>query len=122
MAQFTLQDTVRVKNFAGYGAQLNQNVYSKVTPGVTDQQREELKRHVHRLAPRFVRIFFDPRALARPGTALPGNADPKDLMRSFKSTVELAQFAASSINITWTGGIGKEPPDPAMDSFAEVLA
>src|ERR687888_442596 len=107
MAQFTLKDTVRVKNFAGYGAQLNQNVYSKVTPGVTDQHLQELKRHVRRLAPRFVRIFFDPRALRPPGTALPGKADPVDLMRSFKKTVELAQGAASSINITWTGGIGQ---------------
>jgi hypothetical protein len=123
LAQFTLQDTVLVKNFAGYGAQLNQNVYSKVTPGVTDQHLEELKRHVHRLAPRFVRIFFDPRALLPPGTALPGKADPENLMRSFKRTVvELAQSAASSINITWTGGIGKVAPDPAMGSFAEVLA
>jgi hypothetical protein len=117
MAQFTLQKKVRVKGFAGYGAQLNQNVFAKVTRdlGVTDEHLEELDRKVRRLAPRFVRIFFDPRA--RHGQ-LP-NSD--DLMRSFTQTVELAQSVSSTINITWTGG-AQEHPDKNMKDFADILA
>jgi hypothetical protein len=117
MARFTLKAKARVKGFAGYGVQLNQNVFAKVTrnTGITDAHLDELDQKVHRLAPRFVRIFFDPRA--RPGQE--PNSD--DLMHSFKKTVDLAQSAASSINITWTGG-GQDHPDKNMKDFAAVLA
>lgn len=117
MSQFTLTGKVLVKGFEGYGAQLNQNVFAKITRdlGVTDAHLQELPRHVRRLAPRFVRIFFDPRA--RHGQ-IPSS---DDLMQSFKKTVELAQSAASSINITWTGG-GAGDPSGTMKSFADVLA
>src|SRR2546423_15592178 len=111
MATFTLLEkkgNVLVAGFEGYGAQLNQNVFAKVTRdlGVTDEHLAELDRKVHRLAPHFVRIFFDPRAL-----------DQSDLMQSFKRTVELAQSAASTINVTWTGG-GEKNPDPPMKALA----
>jgi hypothetical protein len=116
MSQFALTKNVLVRGFEGYGAQLNQNVFAKITRdlGVTDDDLRELPRHVAGLAPRLVRIFFDPRA--RYGQV--PNSD--DLMQSFKKTVELAQDTASSINITWTGG-GAEDPAPLMSSFADVL-
>src|SRR5919198_20962 len=117
MSQFTLGKKVLVKGFAGYGAQLNHNVFAQVTRelGVTDQHLKKLDQKVHRLAPRFVRIFFDPRAL--PGSV----ASSDDLMRSFVKTAVLAQSAASSINVTWTGG-GQDHPDRNMKLFADVLA
>src|SRR5919197_2258777 len=114
MSQFTLTENVLVKGFEGYGAQLNQNVFAQITRdlGVTDAHLQELPGHVRRLAPRFVRIFLDPRA--RHGQV----PSSDDLMQSFKKTVELAQSAASSINITWTGG----GAPGTMTSFADVLA
>jgi hypothetical protein len=117
MSQFTLTKNVLVTGFEGYGAQLNQNVFAQITRdlGVTDAHLEELPRHVGRLAPRFVRIFFDPRAL--PGA----HAMSHDLMQSFVKTVKLAQSAATTINITWTGG-GAGDPDATMRPFANVLA
>jgi hypothetical protein len=118
MAQFTLGKGALVKGFEGYGAQLNQNVFAQITRdlGVTDAHLQELPPHVHRLAPRFVRIFFDPRAL--PGA----HPMSHDLMQSFvRTVVELAQSAATTINVTWTGG-GAPDPDPPMKSFANVLA
>jgi hypothetical protein len=113
MSQFRLTNNVVVTGFEGYGAQLNQNVFAKITSdlGVTDDDLKKLPGHVKRLAPRLVRIFFDPRA--RHGQV--PNSD--DLMQSFKKTVELAQATASSINITWTGGGDKD----AMKPFADVL-
>jgi hypothetical protein len=117
MAQFTLGKGTLVKGFQGYGAQLNQNVFAPVTRdlGVTDAHLKKLDQHVHKLAPRFVRVFFDPRA--RHGE-LPTS---DELMDSFQRTVKLAQSAASSINITWTGG-GQDHPDKNMKDFADVLA
>src|ERR687888_2638285 len=114
MSQFTLTENVLVKGFEGYGAQLNQNVFAQITRdlGVTDAHLQELPGHLRKLAPRFVRIFFDPRA--RHGQV----PSSDDLMQSFKKTVELAQSAASSINITWTGG----GAPGTMTSFADVLA
>ena len=117
MSEFTLTKNVLVTGFEGYGAQLNQNVFAQITRdlGVTDAHLEELPRHVGRLAPRFVRIFFDPRAL--PGAhPMSGN-----LMDSFVKTVELAQSAATTINVTWTGG-GAVDPEATMRPFANVLA
>src|SRR5262245_27111131 len=106
MSHFTLDTKVIVKGFAGYGAQLNHNVFAQVTRelGITDGHLKKLDQKVHRLGPRFVRIFFDPRAL--PGSS----AHSDDLMQSFEKTVALAQSAASMINITWTGG-GQDHPD-----------
>jgi hypothetical protein len=117
MSQFTLGKKVVVKGFAGYGAQLNHNAFARVTRdlGVTERHLQELERKVHTLGPRFVRIFFDPRAL--PGSV----ANSDDLMQSFQRTVKLAQSAASTINITWTGG-GQDHPDRNMKAFADVLA
>ena len=117
MAQFTLGTKVLVRGFAGYGAQLNHNLFARVTRdlGVTDRHLQEIDRKVHRLGPRFVRIFFDPRAL--PGAS----AGADDLMQSFVKTVALAQSAASTINVTWTGG-GQDHPDRNMQAFADVLA
>jgi hypothetical protein len=117
VSQFALGRKILVRGFAGYGAQFNHNAFAQVTRdlGVTERHLQELEQQVHRLAPRFVRIFFDPRAL--PGSV----AGSDDLMRSFERTVALAQSAASTINITWTGG-GQDHPDRNMKAFANVLA
>jgi hypothetical protein len=116
MSQFTLTEKILVDGFEGYGAQLNQNVFTTLTRdlGVTERHLKQLHRMVHQLAPRLVRIFFDPRA--RHGRV----ATSDDLMQSFEKTVELAQCTASTINITWTGG-DTQDPDGTMKSFVDVL-
>jgi len=113
MAEFTVdRDSVRVAGFRGYGAQFNQNVFAPVTAkeGVTKKDLAELPGHLEDLGPQFVRIFFNQNAFSS-----------KPLRDSFRSTVDLAQQVASSINITWAGG-GVENPDNSMGQFAQVLA
>jgi hypothetical protein len=113
MAEFEVQrDNVRVAGFHGFGAQFNQNVFAPVTAkeGVTKAHLDQLPGHLEALAPHFVRIFFNRNAFSS-----------KPLRDSFRSTVDLAQQVASSINITWAGG-GIENPDKSMGRFAQVLA
>jgi len=102
---------VLVPSLGGYGAQLNQNVYAAISRqiGVTDENLPDMEAKTIALYPGLVRIFFN------------GNAynDP-DLMQSFVRTVQLAQRAGSTINVTWAGG-GESTPDTTMARFAGVL-
>jgi hypothetical protein len=109
---FALQPAqVLVPSLGGYGAQLNQNVYAAISRqiGVADENLPDLEAKTIALHPGLVRIFFN------------GNAynDP-DLMQSFVRTVQLAQRAGSTINVTWAGG-GESTPDTTMARFAGVL-
>jgi hypothetical protein len=103
---FRVEAQVRGAPFVGFGAQFNQNLYAKAG-GVRDASA--LPGKLASLAPEHVRIFFDSRAL--------GDAD---LMQSFVRTVELAQQAGATVNVTWWHG-----PYPdlagAMRQFAAVL-
>jgi len=109
---FALQPAqVLVPSLGGYGAQLNQNVYAAISRqiGVTDENLPDLEAKTIALHPELVRIFFN------------GNAyNDADLMQSFVRTVQLAQRAGSTINITWAGG-GEGTPDTTMARFAGVL-
>jgi len=92
---------VLVPSLAGYGAQLNQNVYAPISReiGVTDQNLPDMEAKVVGLQPQLVRIFFNRNAY--------GDAD---LMQSFVRTVELAQRAGSIVNVTYAGGGESDPP------------
>src|SRR5207245_6371684 len=78
-------------NFGGFGAQLNQHVYAKISgppPGLAN-----LEAKVVALGPQFVRVFFNATEWTFP-----------DRMASFVRTVDLAQRAQAQINITWQAG------------------
>jgi hypothetical protein len=84
-----------VQSFAGYGGQFNHHVYAAISRsvGVTDSNVVDMERKMRALHPEFSRIFFTPVAFTDP-----------DRMQSFIRTVQLAQSAGATINITWQGG------------------
>jgi hypothetical protein len=101
-------DRVVVGSFGGYGGQLNQHVYAKISG--PPPYLPELEAKVVALEPQFVRIFFNTSEWTLP-----------DRMESFVRTVELAQRARAEINITWQGSTF-EFAMRNMDRFADVLA
>jgi hypothetical protein len=97
-----------VGDFFGFGAQFNQHVYAQISgppPGLPALESEVLA-----LQPQFVRIFFN--------TTEWTNADR---MASFIRTVQLAQRAQATINITWQGSTFAFASGN-MARFAGVLA
>jgi hypothetical protein len=109
---FALDPTqVLVPSLGGYGAQLNQNVYAAISRqvGVTDENIPDMEAKTIALQPQLVRIFFNGSAYTDP-----------DMMQSFVRTVQLAQRAGATIDITWSGG-GESDPDGTMARFAGVL-
>ena len=103
-----LPDQAIVGNFAGFGGQLNQHVYAKISGPPPDLPGMEAK--VLALEPQFVRVFFNTTEWSFP-----------DRMDSFVRTVELAQRTGAQIDITWQGST--YPFAAAnMGRFADVLA
>jgi hypothetical protein len=95
-AEFKVQESrTLVQSFAGYGGQFNHHVYAAISRsvGVTDANVGDMERKMRDLHPEFSRIFFTPTAFTDP-----------DRMQSFIRTVQLAQSAGATINITWQGG------------------
>jgi hypothetical protein len=84
------RDSVVVGDFTGYGGQLNQHVYARISG--PPLRLAEMEAKVVALRPHFVRIFFN--------TSEWTNADR---MESFVRTVRLAERANAEINITWQG-------------------
>jgi hypothetical protein len=97
-----------VGSFGGYGGQMNQHLYARISgpPPYLPQLEEK----VVALEPQFVRIFFN--------TSEWQNADRLD---SFVRTVRLADRAGAEINITWQGSTF-EFAMRNMDRFAGELA
>lgn len=108
---------VIVEDFAGFGTQYNQNVYSAFSSpdGITAANIGQLEAKIKALKSQYVRIFFDSRGWQSDPGYLPAYAD---FTESFVKTVKLAQNAgASIINITfWHSATAAEMPD-----FAKVL-
>ncbi len=98
--------------FVGYGAQFNQNLYAAPTraAGIDAKNVGRLEDKVVAMAPAHVRVFFDARAFS-----------DDDLMQSFVRTVELAQRAGATVNVTYWHG-PYPSPDAQMKAFAAVLA
>ena len=97
-------------SLGGYGAQFNQHVYAAVTPKPAGSM-PGLEEKVKALEPQLVRIFFHE---IQERTA--------EQMASFVETVELAQQAGATINITYqTATNAKSQPDKYMGDFAAVL-
>ena len=97
-----------VGSFGGYGGQMNQHVYAKISgpPPFLPQ----LEQRVVALQPQFVRIFFSTTEWQNP-----------DRLESFDRTVRLADRAGAEINVTWQGSTF-EFAMRNMDRFAAVLA
>lgn len=106
-----LESTTLVQSFAGYGGQFNHHVYAAISrsAGVTDANVVDMEQKMRELHPQFSRIFFN-------GTAF---TDP-DRMQSFIRTVQLAQRAGATINVTWQGGT-LNVASGTIPKFADVL-
>jgi hypothetical protein len=102
---------VVVPSIAGYGGQFNHHVYAQISRdvGVTDANVVDMEQKMKALHPEFSRIFFTLRAF-----------DDPDRMQSFLRTVQLAQTAGATINITWQGGT-LDVKGGNIQRFANVL-
>jgi hypothetical protein len=99
-----------LSSLGGYGVQFNQHVFAAITPAPPGSL-PDLEAKVKALEPQFVRIFFH----------VAQEADP-DKMNSFIKTVQLAQEAGATINITYqTAFAAKTQPDLNMGQFAAIL-
>jgi hypothetical protein len=100
-----------VPEFAGFGAQYNQNVFAPVSreAGATEEYLRGLQQRLGVLRPQFVRVFFN-------GDAF----DDPELMASFQRTLKLAQRTAATLNVTFQG-IGPRAHSGRMPDFAALL-
>jgi hypothetical protein len=108
---------VIVNDFAGFGTQYNQNVYSTFSSvdGITPENIGQLEAKVKNLKSQYVRIFFDPKSWKSDPNY---STVPSDFMESFIKTVKLAQDAgAATINITYWSG----PTPEKMSAFANLM-
>jgi hypothetical protein len=107
--EFTLDATRGVVgDFDGFGGQLNQHLYAKISgppPNIPDVEEK-----VVGLRPQLVRIFFNTTAWTA-----------EDRLASFRRTVRLAHRAHAEINITWQGSTFAFAMQN-MDRFADELA
>jgi len=115
VAEFeVLPGQVLVGRLTGCGVQFNQNVFAGIT-GAEEGSFPDLERKVLALAPQFVRLFYNDKQ---------ANASaPDGTMGSFVRSVQLAQQAGATINITWQSGtLGtEEAQESAMSRFAGAL-
>ena len=107
--EFTLAPTRGVVgSFGGFGGQLNQNLYAKISG--PPPRLDDVETKVVALDPQLVRIFFNTSAWT--------NADR---LSSFEKTVRLADRAGADINVTWQGSTFQFAMNN-MDRFADELA
>jgi len=110
--EFKVQESATLaQSFAGYGGQFNHHVYAAISRsvGVTDDNAKDMERKMRELQPQFSRIFFNNTAFTDP-----------DRMQSFVRTVQLAQSAGATINVTWQGGT-LSVANGLIPKFANVL-
>ena len=97
-----------VGSFDGFGGQLNQHLYAKISgppPRLADVEAKVIA-----LEPQLVRIFFNTSAW-----------ENQDRLDSFVRTVRLADRANAEINVTWQGSTFAFAMRN-MDRFAELLS
>jgi hypothetical protein len=108
---------VLVPNLGGYGAQLNQHVYAPIT-NLPPSSFPDLETAVEEFEPQLVRIFYNEDFEEGPH---PTRFNPAN-MPSFVRTVELAQAAGATINITYHSvADARLSPGPHMKRFADTL-
>jgi hypothetical protein len=112
-----LASNVLVPSLGGYGAQLNQHVYAPIT-NLPQSSFPDLETVVKEFEPQLVRIFYneDWEEGPHPTRFNPANKP------SFVRTVELAQAAGATINITYHSvADAKTNPGAHMQRFAAML-
>ena len=112
---------VIVNDFAGFGTQYNQNVYSTFSEvdGITPKNIHQLETKVKNLGSQYVRIFFDSKSWPSDPNY---STVPSDFMDSFIKTVKLAQDAgASVINITYWSRATPEKMIPFADMIYDLI-
>lgn len=120
-AQVARPDTVNVKSTApkgamvGFGAQFDTDLFTaKGEPkALTPAQLKDLQNKLDRLKPAHVRVFVKPEMLT-----------PGPEQTALVKTLQLAQNAGSSVNLTWWHGpYPKDPTQRAalMDSFGQLV-
>ena len=108
---------VLVPSLGGYGAQFNQHVYAPIT-NLPASSFPNLETTVKALEPQLVRIFYNEDFEEGPHAVRFNPAN----MPSFVRTVQLAQEAGATINITYHAvGDARLSPGPHMQRFAAVL-
>ena len=109
-----VRSNVLVSALGGYGAQFNQHVYAPVTNAPAGSS-VGLEEKVKALEPQLVRIFYNDLWEER-------RVDAPENMASFVRTVQLAQDAGATINITYqTAAVARLQPTISMARFAGVL-
>ena len=106
-----VRSNVIVPSLGGYGAQFNQHVYAPVTnpPAAT---LPDLEAKVKALEPQLVRIFYNDDFEERQPNRVRNLA-------SFYDTVQLAQEAGATIDITYQAvNVAKQNPVASMTRFA----
>lgn len=89
---------VVVGDFEGFGAQMNQNLYTSLSNpvngwiNVPPEEVSNVEAKIQAMKPGLCRIFLSP------NNYLPGN---ENLMPSFYQTIELAEAAGAQVNVTW---------------------
>jgi hypothetical protein len=131
--EFALTETTLVKNFRGFGVQLNHHVFAPHTMalGVPEASFADLEAKVVRLAPQFVRIFYNDRHAGVPfDKRLPPSPENRHQDKgqerrwaSFVRVCKVAQKAGATINVTWQGGPLATPEQrkTSVTRFAKVL-
>ena len=109
-----VRSNVLVPSLGGYGAQFNQHIYAPISnvPAASLPGMEEVAKE---LEPQLVRIFYNDRWEER-------LVDAPQNLESFYRTVQLAQDAGATINITYHAvDVAKTIPVVSMTRFADVL-
>ena len=116
MAEFTLTNDELVGSLTGCGTQLNQHVFADIT-GAPPASFPDLEEKVRRLAPQFVRVFFN----QNQGDGGTGRTPARK--ESFLRTARLARDTGATINVTWQGGNLKTPQnrEASITAFADML-
>ena len=107
------------EHFVGFGGQMNPYLWCRPNADLINDARSlDLEQKILALAPQHVRIFVLPHWWdGRPDDVSRGDPRTKD---SFLRTVELAQRAGASINLTfWYGPYPH--PEQTGQRFAEIL-
>ena len=109
-----VRSSVLVTGLGGYGAQFNQHVYAPIT-GAPPESFPEMEQKAKELGAQLVRIFYNDNWEERRADAAPNLA-------SFYRTVQLAQDAGATVNITYHAvNVAKLNPVASMSHFAGVL-
>lgn len=115
-AEFTLTDKQLVRSLTGCGVQFNQHSFAAIT-GASADSFPDLEEKVLRLAPQFVRLFFND--IQGDGGA---GRTPRS-KESFLRAAKLARQTGATINVTWQSGnlITEQAREKSMSRFANVL-